>query len=350
MPITYLFSGLYINLHGHAECFFTKRITRQMSLLDNHRTRTETIQFTGEDIYLSQRNYLFGAPGADAVEVPSGIHLYDFECQLPPQLPASFEASHGHIRYKIEAVLDVPWGFDKECKIQFTVIRNDDLNLFPELLVPMVDEHFKRFCCLFCKSEPLIMTVNLPHSGYIPGQNLPIHVRYKNQSNISVRKTNIKFKRITRFNSHFPYCESHLEKDKLIHVDAPGCGSAEDAEFEAAVTLPSTLLMSNSIFCNIIQVFYELEIEAETSGCHENIEMCFLITIGSVPVFMSSSHEQFTESYPVIDSCTPQPVMNSDQQFNQPVDFNHQTQHAMPPARMFDSCKLFIRQLKLTNK
>lgn len=131
--------------------------------------------------------------------MPSGTHRFDFACQLPPLLPASFEGSKGNIRYKVEACLDVPWGFDKEFDLSFTVVRNDDLNLQPELKIPSQGEEITRFCCLFCESEPLLMTVSIPFSGYAPGQNINVTVTYNNKSDVEVQHTRICLKRTVEF-------------------------------------------------------------------------------------------------------------------------------------------------------
>lgn len=52
-----------------------------------------------------------------AVVMPSGSRRFNFTGLLPAHLPASLEASHGHIRYHIEAVLDITWKFDKRSKL-----------------------------------------------------------------------------------------------------------------------------------------------------------------------------------------------------------------------------------------
>lgn len=192
--------GLYFVVYGAAKCHWTETKRETQGTGENRRTVTRTISFDGKEVYLNTRTYLFGYKSADAVEVTSGTHRYDFECLLPPQLPASFEASHGSIRYHVEAVLDVPWSFDKEFELQFTVARNDDLNFQPYLKIPSQSEKIKRFCCLFCESEPLILTVTLPCTGYSPGQNIPVTIVYNNKSNVTITATRINLKRTIEYN------------------------------------------------------------------------------------------------------------------------------------------------------
>lgn len=146
---------------------------------------------------------MFGSSGATPSEVQPGVHRYEFACMLPPLIPSSFEGSYGHIRYHIEAVLDVPWGFDKEFKLQFHVIRIDNLNDEPALKLAAHNEEVKRFCCLCCETDPLIVTVTIPYSGFSPGQTIPVTVKYHNKSDVEVTSTKINLKRIVQFNRYF---------------------------------------------------------------------------------------------------------------------------------------------------
>lgn len=193
--------GMYFKVYGVACCHWTESQSRTTGSGENRRTTNHTVHFRGENVYLNTKTYLFGYDGAPAVEIPSGTHRYNFALQLPPLLPASFEATHGHIRYDIEAVLDVPWGFDREFKLQFTVLRNnDDLNHDPLLRIPCQMEDITTFCCFCCQSAPLIMTVNVPRTGFAPGQNIPININFVNKSDVDVTRTKINLKRIIRYN------------------------------------------------------------------------------------------------------------------------------------------------------
>jgi hypothetical protein len=195
-----MFSGLYFIVYGRAKAHWTETRQESHGSGENRRTTTRTVHFEGKEVYLNTKTYLFGGPSSSAVEMASGTYKYDFACPLPMLIPASFEGRHGHIRYNVEAVLDIPWRFDKEFKLQFTLARQDDLNEFPDLKIPVRGEEVKRFCCLFCESQPLMVTVTLPQSGYTPGLNIHVTVNYDNKSDVQVDRTKINLKRIIRFN------------------------------------------------------------------------------------------------------------------------------------------------------
>ena len=59
---------------------------------------------------------------------PAGQHVYPYQFQLPANLPSSYEASIGRVRYFIECVVDRPWKFDYKAKLPFTVNSIYDLN------------------------------------------------------------------------------------------------------------------------------------------------------------------------------------------------------------------------------
>lgn len=191
---------MYFNVYGAAKCHWTETRTETVGSGENRRTVSSTVHFKGKDVYLNSKTYLFGSEGGSSLVIQSGIHRYDFTCYLPSQLPASFEALHGNIRYNVEAVLDIPWGFNKEFKLQFTLVRHDDLNHFPELAIPTSAEEVKQFCCCFCLSDPMLITVTLPCSGFAPGQSIPIKISYRNKSNVVVQSTRINLKRIICYN------------------------------------------------------------------------------------------------------------------------------------------------------
>lgn len=99
----------------------------------------------------------------------------------------------------MEVVLDHPLSVDTQLKLDFTVVRNDDLNVRPELKVPCVREEIKTFKSFFRKSDEFNMIVTIPQSGYVPGQNIPVTINYINKSSVKVERTKICLKKIIRY-------------------------------------------------------------------------------------------------------------------------------------------------------
>lgn len=72
-----------------------------------------------------------------------------------------------------------------------------------------------------------------------------------------------------------------LTRYKKIHTD---------------LAIPRVLLKSNSRYCNVVQIFYELKVEAILAGCHKSIKLFFPITIGSIPLVIDQ-----TEPAPTVE-------------------------------------------------
>ncbi|CRK98601.1 CLUMA_CG012197, isoform A [Clunio marinus] len=302
------FRGLYFLIYGRAKCHWTETRQRTTGSGENRRTSSETVHFNGKTVYLNTKTYLFGSPGGDSIQMPSGTHRYDFLCQLPPLIPGSFEASHGDIRYRVEAVLDVPWSFNKEFKLGFTVIRVDDLNNDPSLKVATFDEEVKKFCCLFCESEPLYIKVTLPRTGFAPGEEIPVTIDFKNKSNEEIRGGKIYVKRIILYHSETPHSKTKTQEDFVTEVYCPGVGKQSSNEFIKEIKLPQGMVFSNSAFCYVVQIFYELKVEIFTNDCHKNVKFRFPITIGAIPI----------STQPLNQTATFMPAQNPEPFFNAP--------------------------------
>lgn len=149
------------------------------------------INYKRKEVILNTRTYLLASEKSKLVKVKSGAHRFDFECQLPDSLPASLEASHGYIRYHIAACLDIPWRSEKRHRLEFKVVRTDDLNDFPELKLPSTSKRTKKFRNFCCKTKQLTLTAAIPFGGYVSGQNIHVVTHFDNQSEVQVNRTRV---------------------------------------------------------------------------------------------------------------------------------------------------------------
>lgn len=279
-----LFQGCYVTVYGHARAHWTETRTRTTGSGKNRHTTTYTVHFEGKEVYLNSKTYLFGAHGSEARTIEPGIHRYNFACQLPDRLPYSMSAIHGQIEYCVEAVLDIPWRFDKECKMPFTVARIDDLNFYRDLQVGQKLEEIKTFCCLFCQSGPLLFSVSIPYSGFAGGQKIPIRVEYSNKSDVEVESTRVKLKRSIHFVSHTPETKTRTDTEKMVEKFYPGVSENGSIDMMCEIDVPIILMNSNGNFCNVIRIEYFIEVEGIVGSCHTNPEVRLPITIGSIPI------------------------------------------------------------------
>lgn len=64
------------------------------------------------------------------------MYNYTFEFILPSDIPSSIEGTHGHIKYSVRVILEVPgWLNTKDFYKEFTLIKALNLNEIPHLRV-----------------------------------------------------------------------------------------------------------------------------------------------------------------------------------------------------------------------
>lgn len=245
---------------------------------------TFLVHYEGIETYINSKTYFFGQHGGSPIEIDAGSHRYNFVFRLPPKLPYSVHFNKGSITYHAEVVLDIPWHFDKNIKVPFTIIRNDDLNLITQLRVPLTSIKDATFFTFFHESKPLHMTVFIPYSGYTINQNVPIRVTYNNESNVDVLKTAVSLKQIVTFSCHTPNEDTKVKEYRLLEIHASGVKAHEANDFCVALRIPTTAVNSNGMFCKVINIRYVIEVTADVSGLHSNIHNEIPIVIGSLPI------------------------------------------------------------------
>jgi hypothetical protein len=152
---------------------------------------------SGNEVYIENKTYLFGGEGGKFVQVPAGIHEFNFEVLLHPLLPQSLKSKYGSIRYSIKACLDVTWSFNKTLKVGFKVSRNDDYSRVRDLTVPHVKQcEIDNKTCFFWAKGSLHASVSIPHSVFTPDSEIPITIHLDNKNNKKVDQVLIQLAQI----------------------------------------------------------------------------------------------------------------------------------------------------------
>ncbi|CAL8089675.1 unnamed protein product [Orchesella dallaii] len=165
--------GLKLKLNGEAEVKWQEGIQGQSGSKGFHE----------KESYFHTKIVLLGDERATTdISIPAGHHEYPFSFELPLSLPSSFESPFGHVRYDIEAVVKRSWKFDYSTKLMFTVNALVDLNLRAPLAEPREVTKEKSICCLCCKEGPISMRIEMPRTGYVPGDVIKFSVASENSS------------------------------------------------------------------------------------------------------------------------------------------------------------------------
>ena len=68
----------------------------------------------------------------DKCYLPAGRYTYPFQCQLPANIPCSFEGDLGYVRYWVKATIEKGRELIHKTKLPFTVICPLELNSVPD--------------------------------------------------------------------------------------------------------------------------------------------------------------------------------------------------------------------------
>ena len=225
----------------------------------------------------------------------AGNHNMLFSFVLPPNLPSSFEGQHGHVRYFIEAEIDLDsnllhlsillrsgsFAFNKRRKQFITINSICDLNLIQGASQPQTKSNSKTFGSLFCTSGPLSATFRIPRYGYAPGEFIPISVEVENLSKKLMNCTKARLYQDVKFKAPNGTKTRTRILQELTRgpIEAGDSFSYEDEPLSIPPVPPSGLSG-----CRIIDVPYRLEFLVYRSGISIDLKVSIPITIGTIPL------------------------------------------------------------------
>ncbi|KAG5667605.1 hypothetical protein PVAND_015581 [Polypedilum vanderplanki] len=265
------FRGCYIVINGIVKTNWTN-------------PNDSSTYYQGEEILLNTKIYLFGSDDDEILEIPDGLHRYDFNSQLPESLPSTIDLIYGNISYYVEAFLEIPYEYPKETKKCFTIKRVDDLNQIQELRLAQKIEERRNFHCFCCKLGVLQITVTIPHGGFAKGQAIPINIYYRNHSSVWVNNTIIKLRRVMTFKCQIPWERTKIDEVTLIEIVRRGVTNHENINLDYNIAVPRNSVNSNARYCKIIQIEYFVRIEGIVDQFHTNIIVDIPIEIGSIGI------------------------------------------------------------------
>jgi Arrestin (or S-antigen), C-terminal domain/Arrestin (or S-antigen), N-terminal domain len=206
---------------------------------------------------------LFGAESDTTdIEFLPNEYEYKFQYKLPVNLPHSLRDFYGTISYEVRCIISSNSEAFKEGIKFFTVVRDDDLSLYPELRDPV---EAKDSSSALCSSENLQMKVSLPYSVFSVGGKIPITIKFIGPGSINIQYIRFVLKRIMIFNS--ANSQSKVKLDNICKSYIKEYAGHNTLEVNYDSEIPKPLILSNNRFTKLIQVKYSLEVKAKNSGC-----------------------------------------------------------------------------------
>ena len=245
--------------------------------------RNMYLNHSSEDFVIQSVDLWNNEQESDDHLLPAGEHTYPFCFTLEGLvLPSSFEGSHGHIRYTVEAtIVKVSSGFlkrsNKTVSLFIKIAELVDINQ-PALLCPVHCETQKAICCLCCASAQISLTVTLPRTGYCIGEGIPVIATIQNRTSrlimlrASINQTVVYHARGATFRSKTQLCS---------YWSTPVQGLSLYRWIPAQyLTIPDSALTLLS--SSIISVTYALQIKVCVPWT-KNFSICVPIVVGNVP-------------------------------------------------------------------
>ncbi|KAL4228949.1 hypothetical protein ACF0H5_011989 [Mactra antiquata] len=267
--------AIYLDFHGYANVHWTE------STQSNNGSHTS--HYTNDETYFRQKISLFGKEqsGQDETKLQPGSYAYPFAIQLPPNIPSSYEADIGRVRYRLKSYIDIPWGFDKKTKRMITVVNLFDLNTKPETANGATCSDQKTLCCLCCESDPISATVTIDRTGYVPGEAVSFRAEINNQSTREMSCSKAQLNMVVSYHAQSKTRDVTNILNELRHGKIEGGGTDQWSNERLHIpAVPPSYLLG----CNIIDIKYFLNIVVDPSGIGFALNVPVEVVIGSIPL------------------------------------------------------------------
>lgn len=193
--------------------------------------------------------------------------------------------------------LERPWKTDYKYCFAFTVIRNLDLNYEnPMLRNPLKVEKNKQFF-FGLASKGLYVTAEIPLTGFVCGQQVPLSINVNNESNVEVSEIAVELVKIIHYNSETPRRKT---RERIEHTAVIQCaGVPVKSKFSVKTPMLIPAVPPTTVgTCRILSHFYEIHVVAKTGAFHRDAVLRLPITIGTVPLFASNTGPSYQNQAP----------------------------------------------------
>ena len=279
------YKAIKVTIVGFAHVYWT----------ESHRSgrHRHTESYISHKEYLNTFVYVWDKNTAgDGGKFPAGNYQFPFSLQLVGNnLPASYEGTVGQIRYTIEArvIQGNPKKRDIVSETTINVVNVVEIN-HPDLLQPRSMELQKMLCCWCCISGPIVITTNIPRTGYcIQGDCIPMDISVENGSSRDIRQVVVSIHKLVQYTARGRY--------RFDRIDVATVASEPVLAHNTMVWKPLPLAVpdtpATSVNCGILQVNYFLRVTAAIT-CANNPSVDIPLVLGNMPTVETETGPQST--------------------------------------------------------
>nr|XP_044252249.1 arrestin domain-containing protein 3-like [Drosophila takahashii] len=271
---------VYVIFEGEAKVYWEKLYSSTASKQELTRI------FRGKQTYVNTRHNVFGSGS-----FPAGRHTYAFGFPLPLDCPSSVVGQYGKVSYEISLVIDRHLRFNNVFKKSLTVLQTYNLNMSPELLMPLMREDIKHICCWPCRSGPVLATLTIPFGGYAPGQKIRFTLEIDNQSSgYEVGGIEVKLRQTFTYHAQTPRHKTREQEHSL----SQNCQEEEVLRLSKKIincTLPIPAVPpSTRSQDHIIAVSYRVTLSLKMGIYNKDLDFAIPIVIGTIPLIQSAEN------------------------------------------------------------
>lgn len=129
----------------------------------------------------------------------------------------------------------------------------------------------------------MILTVNIPKSGFVPGETVDVNGSVSNASSAKPEEVRIMLRQIIHYHSQTPHAKTKEEIIDLVEKRSPADPRMEMIKFQDMLILPP-LPPSLTTSCRVVNISYEVYVEVKIRGVYLNPHLRIPITIGTYPL------------------------------------------------------------------
>ena len=204
------------------------------------------------------------------IELNPGEHTFEFSMPLECFLPSSFKGSHGSIKYKLRILIQRPWSFDERHSIPITVMKNMPLPPVCRLNPTPLEKQITKTISLF-GTRPISMLAILPEDFAVRGEPLRICVTVDNKSTTNIEKLRFYVLQYISYYSHLPLRIQKIEIIPIAHKETGAVHKKSERSFAHELLIPETAQPTDTELSDVINITYELRVEAVLRGFFKNL-------------------------------------------------------------------------------
>ncbi|KAL3866418.1 hypothetical protein ACJMK2_043719 [Sinanodonta woodiana] len=244
---------------------------------------TVTVAYTGHEDYFNITVPLLQKQANQSGDIilPKGVYNYPFNFQLPLNIPSSYEAVIGRVRYAVVVTVVKPWAFNLVTMGPFTVVSLLDLNKLPNVANGGTAEDEKTLCCLCCKSGPISAKVTTDRLGYVPGEAIKFSAEISNLSNRQMECSKAQLVMKVQYHARG---KSRTVMNVLAEYTRPPISAGDTDVWDGYKLHVPPVPPSFLTGCTIIEIQYYVMIIVDPSGPSFDLEVPLEVTIGSIPL------------------------------------------------------------------